>query len=86
MADVEEEVRAALVVTVLEQLGERELEEILVEADGPLDVGAQQRHVVHAPSRARGSSLTLAQVLVTKLGSTSRQTIEIQVSTHRCPP
>ena len=32
MADVEEEVRRALVVAVLEQLGERELEQVLVEA------------------------------------------------------
>ena len=38
VADVEEEVRRALVVAVLEQLGQGEPEQVLVEADRPLDV------------------------------------------------
>ena len=56
VADVEEEVRRALVVAVLEELGERELEEILVERDGRLDVAGQQCDVVHA-ARRRGLAL-----------------------------
>ena len=47
-ADVEEEVRRALVVAVLEQLDEREAEQVLVEADRALGIGADQREVVHA--------------------------------------
>ena len=38
VADVEEEVRGALVVAVLEQLGERELQQVLVERDRPFHV------------------------------------------------
>jgi hypothetical protein len=34
VADVEEEVRGPRVVAVLDQLGEREAEQVLVEADG----------------------------------------------------
>ncbi len=56
VADVEEEVRRALVVAVLEQLGERELEEILIERDGRLDVSGQQCDVVHT-ARRRGLAL-----------------------------
>ena len=48
VADVEEEVGRTLIVTVLEQLGERESEHTLVELDRPLDIGAQQREVMHA--------------------------------------
>ncbi len=53
VADVEEEVGGAPVVTVLEHVGEGELEQVLVEAHGLLHVGAQQGHVVHAPRRRR---------------------------------
>ena len=56
VTDVEEEVRASLVVAVLEQLGERELEHVLIEADRALDIGAEQRDVVHT---ARGARRTL---------------------------
>ena len=52
VADVEEEVRGAGIVAVLDQLGEREAEQVLVEADGPLDVAADQRRVVQAAGRA----------------------------------
>ena len=55
VADVEEEVGRALVVTVLEDLGQRELEEVLVEADRPLDVRAQEGDVVHATRRRSGT-------------------------------
>ena len=34
---------------------QRELEQVLVEADRPLDVGADERLVVHAGCRRRGS-------------------------------
>src|SRR4051794_6777100 len=57
VADVEEEVRGPGVVPVLDQLGEREAEHVLVEADCPLDVAADQRGVVQA---ARGRLRTLA--------------------------
>ena len=49
IADVEEEVRRAAVVAVLEHLGQRELEQLLVELDRPLDVVAQQGDVMHTP-------------------------------------
>src|SRR5262249_22067394 len=53
VADVEEEVRAALVVAVLEDLDEREPEEVLVEGDRRPDVRADERGVVHAPRSRR---------------------------------
>ena len=53
VADVEEEVGRALVVAVLEQLGERELEQALVEVDRPLDVAREQREVVQPTRRRR---------------------------------
>ncbi len=53
VADVEEEVRRARVVAVLDQLGEREAEEALVEGDGPLDVAADQGGVVQAAGARR---------------------------------
>src|SRR5262249_27646014 len=40
----------AAVVAVLEHLRQRELQDLLVEANGPLDVVREQRHVVDAPS------------------------------------
>src|SRR4051795_12720638 len=48
VADVEEEMRGARVVAVLDQLGQREAEHVLVEAHGPFDVAADQRGVVQA--------------------------------------
>jgi hypothetical protein len=41
-------VRAALVVAVLEHLGQRETEQSLVELNGPLDVRADDGEVVQA--------------------------------------
>ena len=56
VADVEEEVRGAGVVAVLDQLGQREAQHVLVEADGALDVAADQRGVVQ-PAGGRGRAL-----------------------------
>src|SRR5262249_3793819 len=52
VADVEEEMCGTLVVAVLEEVGERELEQILVEGDRALDVARQQGEVMH-PTRRR---------------------------------
>jgi hypothetical protein len=49
--DVEEEVVGPLVVPVLDDLGQRELQDPVVEPDRPLHVGAEQRGVVD-PARA----------------------------------
>ena len=83
VADVEEEVRRALVVTVLEQLDEREPEQVLVEADRALGVGADQREMVHAAA-GRGRPLGLrAQV---PLAQGLRGELEsVQVGTSRRP-
>jgi hypothetical protein len=51
--DVEEEVVGPLVVAVLDDLGQRELQNPLVEADRPLHVGTQQGGVVNAAGAAR---------------------------------
>src|SRR3954447_6210092 len=56
VADVEEEVRRARVVPVLDELGERETEHVLVEAHGPFHIAADQRGVVQAAGR-RGRPL-----------------------------
>ena len=64
VADVEEEVRRAGVVAVLDQLGQREPEHVLVEADGPLDVAADQRGVVQAAGGGRRTLPGRAQVLL----------------------
>ena len=48
--------RRAGIVTILDQFGQRELEQILVEPDGLLDVAAHQGGVVQTPCR-RGRAL-----------------------------
>ena len=53
VADVEEEVAGAGVVAVLHQLDQREAEQFLVEADGLLDVPADQCGVVQAAAGGR---------------------------------
>src|SRR3954447_1510975 len=53
VADVEEEMRGPRVVAVLDQLGQREAEYVVVEAHGPLDVTADQRGVVQTPRGGR---------------------------------
>jgi hypothetical protein len=50
VADVEEEVRRAAVVPVLEELRQGKLENPLVEVDGPLDVAREEREVVDPAS------------------------------------
>src|SRR5215831_7587847 len=51
VANVEEQVRRALVVPIFHQLDQREAEELLIELDRLLDVAADQRHVVDATRR-----------------------------------
>src|SRR5205823_10575377 len=53
MAHVEEEVCRALVVAVLEQLRERELEQVLIEGDRRLDVAREEGEVVETARRRR---------------------------------
>jgi ADP-ribosylglycohydrolase len=53
VADVEEEVVRPLVVPVAEDLGQRELQQPLVELDRLLDVGADERRMVDAARRRR---------------------------------
>ena len=83
VADVEEEVRGAAVVAVLEHVGERELEQVLVEGRGALDVGAEQRDVVHAARRRLGA------VVVQQRGRcrSSRCSVSFATSSSvsRCP-
>ena len=67
VADVEEEVRGTLVVAVLEQLGERELEQVLVERDRRLHVARQQREMVHATRRRRRPVLGRREVPIPEL-------------------
>ena len=56
VAEVEEEVRRPGVVAVLDQLDQREAQQVLVEPDRLLDVGADQRGVVDAAARCRRRS------------------------------
>ena len=51
VTDIEEEVGGTPVVPVLEELGQRELQQVLLERDRPLDVTAQQGEMVQAPGR-----------------------------------
>src|SRR5262245_64876124 len=62
VADVEEEVRRALVVTVLDEIDQREAQHVLIEADGLFDVAADQGHVMESPSRRRRSLAEVAQI------------------------
>ena len=73
VADVVEEVGRAAVVAVLHHLDEGEAEHVLVEADGPLGIAADQRHVVDASRRrARtlrpGTEVITAELLALRLG------------------
>lgn len=69
MADVEEEVGAALVVAVLEHLDEREAQHAVVEQDGALDVAADHRHMMYATGSRRGSRRSWFEVLFGQLGA-----------------
>jgi len=76
MAHVEEEVGGALAVPVLDDLGQRELQNLLVEADGALDVRADQGDVVNAASTADRPPVN--QVRVAELGSPRLQRVQVQ--------
>jgi hypothetical protein len=67
VAQVEEEVARAGVVTVLDQLDEREAEEPLVEADRLLDVLADERGVVDAAGGGSGPRRPVGEVLLAQL-------------------
>src|SRR4051795_11981601 len=62
VADVEEEVRGARVVAVVDQLGQREAEHVLVEAHGRLDVAADQGGVVQPAGGGRRPCVRVLQV------------------------
>ena len=68
VADVEEEVRLTFVVTVLEQLDQREADQVLIEADRALGVGADRargdarRRPVDAGRASFGPQVLLAQL------------------------
>src|SRR3954470_16289603 len=72
--DVEEEVRGPGVVAVLDQLGERKAQHVLVEAHGPLHVAADQCRVVQPARRGGGAvrcrlQVRLADALALGLGT-----------------
>ena len=69
VADVEEEVGAALVVAVLEHLDQREAEQPVVELDGAFHVAADQRGVVHAAGGRRRACVPRLEVLLGQLGA-----------------
>ena len=62
IADIEEEVVGPLVVTVLEDVGKRELEQVLIEADCPFDVGSEHSGVMQATRGGLRSLLGRSQV------------------------
>src|SRR3954469_3068856 len=62
VADVEEEMRGPRVVAVLDQLGQRESQHVLVEAHGPLAVTADQRGGVQTPRGGRRAPTVRLQV------------------------
>ena len=65
VSQVEEEVRGPGVVAVLEQVGQRELEQPLVEVDRLLDIAAEERDVVDAFGRRRRARLGLVEEALT---------------------
>src|SRR5262249_52617430 len=44
-----------LVITVLEDVGQGELQEVLIKLDGPLHVGTEEGHMVHPAGCRRGT-------------------------------
>src|SRR5690606_33453433 len=70
VAEVEEEVRRAGVVAVLEHLDQGEAEQAVVELDGALDVTADQGDVVHATGGARRPLGAGTQVPAGDVGAT----------------
>jgi len=67
VAEIEEEVGGPGVVAVLDQLDEREAQQVLVELDRLLDVGADQGRVVDAPAWRRRALPCGLQVLLAQL-------------------
>jgi len=72
----------ALVIAVLDDLGERELQHLLVEADGAFGIGTDQRGVVHAAGAA--DRPPVHQVGVAEPGSllVDRGPVELGVVRH----
>src|SRR5689334_14835739 len=77
VADVEEEVAGPLVVAVLDQLHQGEPEDVLVEADGLLDVLRDQREVVDAAHGARRTLGERVQVGVLELLAAGADGVEL---------
>src|SRR5215211_3324710 len=80
--EVEEEVRRARVVPVLDKLDEREAEQILVEPDRLLDVGADQRRVVDAPAGGRRPVRRRTEVVPPELRTTGFELDELGLTWH----
>src|SRR5262249_2683587 len=59
MANIKEEVRRALVIAVLKDIGQGKFQQSLVELYGPLHVGAEQCHMVYA-ARRRWRTISLS--------------------------
>ncbi len=69
MTDVEEEVRAARIVAVLEELDEGEAEQALIEADGALDVRTDERRVMNAACGALSPFILGPQMMGPRRGA-----------------
>src|SRR5690242_17720062 len=83
VSKVEEEVRRAMVVTILHQLDEREAQKSLVELDRLLHIRADQREVVNAATNGVGTGRRRAQVLVSKFAPPGLELDELRVCGHR---
>src|SRR3954454_4155812 len=87
VAEVEEEMRGAGIVAVLDQFGQRKAEDVLIEADGPPDVAADERGVVQPAGgglrtfagrlQVRGPDAAAFGVHIGRLGGCGRH--------QRCP-
>ena len=82
VADVEEEVRRPAVVAVLEQLGQRELENALVERDRLLDVARDERKMMETARRRRRAVSGHHEVPLPK-GGPLRRSIELRIRHDR---
>src|SRR5262245_17183102 len=77
VAEVEEEVRQALVVTVLDKLDQRKPKQALIKLDRLLDIRADERRVVNSSTR-RGVLLgPRPQVLLPQFFSTSLELLQL---------
>jgi hypothetical protein len=82
ITDIEEEMRRALIVPVLEHIGKRETKKVLVEPDGALDIGDKQRHMMHATSGRGGSFVTRSQMGGRDIDSSSGNKREFGFGQH----